>query len=1488
MKTTLFLLLVLVGFIQISAGRDATYAVYFPKHIRPGFPIQMVVEILKSENPVKITASFQSPAKEIDYMLETNMSEGDNKMLVFNEVVPMEYTGTTDFEFSISGVDTVTEEVLFENSTSDLAYERKSLSIFIQTDKAIYKRGQTIKFRAVVVTPDLLPYSGKVTYKLTDPDSNIIVQETNAELMSGVVGSEFTLGRYAVLGDWKLSYLVLEQEESLILSVEEYKLPKFEVEVLPDRSFLDPTMKSYTGKIKADFTFGQPVKGTATLKIERQYYSGWGQTNTGAYHQVYENFNGEAEFDIPLDSITQELNWDIKNEYLYSETAKVTAIVEDKNSLVKLNKSITLHLEPSNIKVEQIATPTTIKPGLRYVAYLKVTEFDGRLLSEQARKTLGMAIQVQHSYPYISYQKYVPPVSELMDVMVREDGLVIFSFTAKNDNFTNVAFQVKMSSSKILYWTNWNAQRFESPSETFIQVTTDQTDMKIGDEAKLDIRTTKKANSYSIMILARGKLVKRVNFVPETYVEENESFKFQYRFPITQEMSPSLSFVVSFVETGGEIVSDTITLGVQSSLANKVTIETSTERTETGKPVDITVHASPDSYIGMRAIDKSVLLLKEGNDITLDKVLDDLDKYKTTSSTSSWPRFFFCYIPMDGKNAKDVFQKSGILVFTDGGIYSEQQSEPTLIFDDMMIMEAAMDNGVVAFDNAPRPGILYKEPTTSSSNEPKVRKDFPETWIWEHSTTDETGSRSFSYTLPDTATTWELSSFAVSPVTGLGVSEENAQIIATRNFFISLELPATIVRGETLNMRTTVYNYFDTEVLVTLTLVENDWYDLELIGNDTEIAGTVRKFEIPAKDGHTVVYPIKFKKSGMSRIKVVALSELAGDAVERTLRVKPEGIPQDKAHGTLIEMEDSESSENVVVSFPVEIPSWVVEGSTFVKISVSGNIMGNALSNLGNLLRVPTGCGEQTMIAFAPDVFVSIYLKKVGQLVGEVATKSRSHIQQGYSNELRYQLSDGGFSAFQSDTTGSTWLTAFVVKSFIAATQLSSDYIAKDRLDKAVGFMMKYQNKEGIFDEPGMVRHQDMQGGVNAKETMTAYVIISMIEGGYYKDDEKVSAAVEQSKNYLEKRWKSVDETFSLAIIAYALSLAESSEAVKIVNVLNGRTEVVKNLQFWTTGKSDQKHCGDEGFTCTWTERTKATATDIEITSYVLLTLIKLEYESGKLMPVVRWLTEQRGSFGGYCSTQDTVMAIQALSVFAGMYSASVNDMRLDITHSNDDMFAMQFHVNEENSMVLQSTEVPGVSGDVVVTATGVGIADVQVIYQYNVPSKPRAEEPFTVNIKVKEVDNGDVLEVTICSSINPDVGLEETGMYVVTMELLSGYTVDDKKASKMNKNAKLVELVNDEVSGYFDQIHLGDNICFDLSLERFAKISGVKPQSLRAFNYYKPGEMTYRTYSPPHYQDVCEVCGSACDGCGKGFTTKASILLLSVLAALAGVILQM
>ena len=108
-------------------------------------------------------------------------------------------------------------------------------------------------------------------------------------------------------------------------------------------------------------------------------------------------------------------------------------------------------------------------------------------------------------------------------------------------------------------------------------------------------------------------------------------------------------------------------------------------------------------------------------------------------------------------------------------------------------------------------------------------------------------------------------------------------------------------------------------------------------------------------------------------------------------------------------------------------------------LALTGSYLTQTIEGLEKLLQMPFGCGEQNMILFAPDVFVTRYLKETGQLKPEIMAKAENLMITGYQRELTYRRNDGSFSAFgNQDKDGSLWLTAFVLKTFAQAKDSST------------------------------------------------------------------------------------------------------------------------------------------------------------------------------------------------------------------------------------------------------------------------------------------------------------------------------------------------------------------------------------------------------------------------------------------------------------------
>ncbi|NWI79741.1 A2MG protein, partial [Dryoscopus gambensis] len=154
-------------------------------------------------------------------------------------------------------------------STRKLVMVQNSESlVFIQTDKPIYKPGQSVLFRVVSLDEEFRPVNEM------DPKKNRLYQWTNVELEMGFMQLFFNLTSEPIQG----TYNVVAQKASgktiqHSFSVEEYVLPKFEVTVKMPKviGILDEELKVTVCGL---YTFGKPVPGLVNFRVCRKYEYG--------------------------------------------------------------------------------------------------------------------------------------------------------------------------------------------------------------------------------------------------------------------------------------------------------------------------------------------------------------------------------------------------------------------------------------------------------------------------------------------------------------------------------------------------------------------------------------------------------------------------------------------------------------------------------------------------------------------------------------------------------------------------------------------------------------------------------------------------------------------------------------------------------------------------------------------------------------------------------------------------------------------------------------------------------------------------------------------------------------------------------------------------------------------------------------------------------------------------------------------------------------
>ena len=87
-------------------------------------------------------------------------------------------------------------------------------------------------------------------------------------------------------------------------------------------------------------------------------------------------------------------------------------------------------------------------------------------------------------------------------------------------------------------------------------------------------------------------------------------------------------------------------------------------------------------------------------------------------------------------------------------------------------------------------------------------------------------------TVPDTITSWVITGFSVDPVYGLGLVEAPTKVKVFRQFFVSLDLPYSVIRGEVVSIPIVVFNYFTEDLTAEVTLKNDGEFEFTDVSND--------------------------------------------------------------------------------------------------------------------------------------------------------------------------------------------------------------------------------------------------------------------------------------------------------------------------------------------------------------------------------------------------------------------------------------------------------------------------------------------------------------------------------------------------------------------------------------------------------------------------------------------------------------------------------
>ena len=1250
--------------------------------------------------------------------------------------------------------------------------------VFLETDKPIYKPGQTIHIRVLTLDAELKPLTGEITVEVQDAKGIKVFKKVANTDEFGMSTIDLPLSTEPNLGVWKVAAYSGKRTAQVDVRVEEYVLPKYEVQVdLPKEWFL--ASERIAGSIQAEYSFGKPVKGDLEIKATR-YVGTWQE-----FARVTKAIDGETTFEIPQAGYVAGVPG---AKGMGNVSLEVTVREKATGYEEKTTRLLTVAASPVTLQV--IPDSNTFKPSLPLNLLVIAETPDNKPTDADVRVNLS----------YMS-KKFEQLKQENHQVNVR-NGKAMLKVTPPQD-----AVALTLNASAKQASTVLSMEAGYSPSGNFIHVEqVSQGALKVGATARFKVASTKEAANFYYEVLGRGKVVYS-NFTRSSEID----------IPLTPLMAPSARLLVYQILPNNEVAADYVPFTVQSDYPLQVDAVFSKNEVKPGDDVDVNVQTKGPARVGLAAVDRSVFILAE-NRLNLQQVFDELERLYMKPQVELHSARFLENVTLRG--AKETFQDAGVLVLSNKTVPEGQKYENPR----KVMMEAAPAGGVRALAvpaAAPSPAAKAAEDTASGlAQVQRVRQFFPETWLWQDLTTGQDGKATAKVSAPDSITTWMLRAVALSKEHGLGIAESQLKVF--QPFFFQVDLPYSAVRNEEFPVKVALYNYLDSNQTFFVEIEKPDWLDLLDEGNKSTTVG-------PNEVGG-VEFKIRPRTLGTNKLKITARSTAAADAVIKELLVEPEGVEREVVDNLVL---SAGSSKTVTMTLPLD----AVAGSGRAYLTVTGSYLTQTIDGLEKLLKMPFGCGEQNMILFAPNVFVARYLKQTGQLKPELMAKAEHLMITGYQREMTYRRTDGSFSAFgQQDKEGSLWLTAFVLKTFAQARDLI--FIDDGVLQAAKAWIVKHQKADGSFEPVGFLHHKELLGGLSGNTALTAYVAVALKEAG----DE---AATAKAVRYLEGKVDSIEDPYTMAIVTYALEMSKSPRAAVAYNRLMGMAQETENGLHWGGGPVIPEPLpgpprplpqppvppADEPGPVMPPQRNRSAA--IETTGYATLALIE-HGDKLNASRAARWLVSQRNAYGGFGSTQDTVVGLQALTRYAADARADV-DATVTIRSGN---WRQEVRVTPDNADVLQVVQVP-LGDDVTIEAKGRGQVVGQAVRRFNVLEAQRKETSafqIEVDYGADKVEVNDTIDISATVTFTPPMPIE-AGMVVLDIAVPTGFApVQESLAAIKNKQPKVKrhDVAGRKVILYIEDMSPNETLSFSFQARA---LYPVKAQAVTssAYSYYNP-----------------------------------------------------
>ncbi|XP_017831416.3 ovostatin homolog 2 [Callithrix jacchus] len=1445
----------------------------------------MVTTILLSTILLHFTAAVASEPQYILWVSSVIQSDSTEKaclhLLKLNESVSLsvvlEYDGSNttifdqfveednfyacaDFKVSQKSSEQLAFITLLAKGDTHQISERRSVAViseekatFIQTDKSIYKPGENVQFRIVTLDTKFKPVEDVYSLiTVQDPQNNLIFQWQNVTSFRNITQLSFQLIAEPMFGDY---WIAVKRNSGKTVThqfaVKRYVLPKFEVKVSAPHT-VTISDDEFQVDVCAKYTFGQPVQGKTQIRVCREYYSSSNCEKND--NEICEQLAAQLENGC----VSQIVNTKVFQLYRTGlfMTFHVTAVVTEFGTGVQISEMASVLITQLLGTVNFENMDTFYRRGISYFGTLKFSGPDNVPL-------VNKLLQLELNDEFIG------------NYTTDENGEAQFSIDTSDifePEFNLKATYVRPKSCYLPSWltpqyldAHFLVSRFYSRTNSFLKIVPEPKQLECNQQKVVTVHYSLNSEAYKddssvnffYLMMAKGAIL-----LSGQKEIRNKAWNGNFSFPISisADAAPAAVLFVYTLHPSGEIVADSVRFQIDKCFKHKVSMKFSKEQGLPGSNASLYLHAAPDSFCALRAVDRSVVLL-ESAQLSAESVYNMVPNIELFG-------YLYHGLNLDDDKAdpcipqKDMFHNglyyTPVSNYGDGDIYNIVRNMGLKVFTNLhyrkpevCVMERRLPLPEPRYPGAGNYGLIYSAPSRIASNKigeentdyveqaiiQTVRTNFPETWMWDLVSVDSSGTATLSFRIPDTITQWEANGFCVNGDVGFGISSTTT-LEVFQPFFVEIASPFSVVQNEQFDLIVNVFNYLNTCVEISVQVEESQNYEANI--NTLKINGS----EIIQAGGRkTNVWTVIPKKLGKVNITVVAESKRSNacpnegieqqklnwkDTVVKSFLVEPEGIEKERTQSFLICTEGTKASKQGVL----DLPNNVVEGSARGFFIVVGDVLGLVMRDLVTL-QMPYGSGEQNAVLLASDAYVLDYLKSTGQLTEEVQSKAFFLLSNGYQRQLSFKNSDGSYSIFwQQNQKGSIWLSALVFKTLERMKKyvLIDEHVQKQTLI----WLSSQQRRSGCFKNDGQLFNPAWEVGDEEDILLTAYVVGMFFEAGLNFTFPPLRNALFCLEAAL---YSGITNGYTHAILAYAFALAGKEEqAESLLQTLDQSATKINNVIYW---ERERKPKTEEFLSFI----PRAPSAQTEKTCYVLLAVVSqktpdLTYAS----KIVQWLAQQMNSHGGFSSTQDTAGCLLAVTRYMKLtFSKNKNTVTFRSEGSSD-----IFEVNSDNRLLVQGSELTKAPGQYTVDVEGRGCAFVQATLRYNV-LLPEKASGFSLSLEIVKNYSSDNFQTIFDLTVT----LKYTGihnksnMVVVDVKMLSGFTPAMSSIEELENRGQVMktEVKNDHVLFYLEN-DFGKGDSFTFSVEQTNLVFNIQPAPVMVYDYYEKEEYALAFYN--------------------------------------------